>query len=309
MITVIIPTWNARELLKSCLDALAGQTYSDTETLLADDGSTDGSADYVRREFPRVRVVALPVNRGFAAAVNAGLRVARGEYVALLNNDVQPDPRWLGEMLGALAKDEGLGFVGPKILNLRHRAMVEAAGGVLLRNGEARDRGRGAPDGPEFEAPRAVAWVTGAACLFRRAVFDRVGLLDESLGSMWEDVDICLRAQLCGFRGLYVPSAVVYHAVSATWGRDARRRLRLTSRNQNRVLLKTLPWRVLLGCMPRMVLHQEWMTLISLLRRDNWAYIGGKLDFLLGLRDVLRARKIVQKTRTVSDDYMASLIE
>lgn len=308
MISVIVPNWNGRHLLKSCLDSLSRQTERH-EVVFVDDASTDGSAGYVEREFPAVRVVRLRKNSGFAAATNAGIRVADGEYIAFLNNDAEADPHWLAELQQALMRDATLGFVGGKILYKEHSNVIAAAGGRFGRNGSATDFGRGEPDAPIYNVPRPVLWVTGAACMFRRKVFETVGLLDESFGSMWEDVDICLRAQLAGFRGLYVPTAVVYHAVSATWEKDRRRRLYLCSRNECRVLVKNLPRRVLLKCLPHIIAHQLWNGFIAVLCRDNWSYLRGKVDFFLDLRSVCEARQRIQASRTVSDEYILSLLE
>ena len=309
MVSIIVPNWNGKPLLKACLISIAGQSLKDHETIVVDDASTDGSADYVEREFPGVRVVRLGDNRGFAGAVNAGIRVARGEFIALLNNDAEAHPRWLEEMLGAFSKDGTLGFVGPKILDRRHPGTIAAAGGRFSRNGSATDRGRGEPDSGAFNTVRRVLWVTGAACMFRRHVFEVMGLFDESFGSMSEDVDLCFRAQLRGFRGLYVPSAIVHHAVSATWGMNTRRRLYLSSRNENCVIVKNLPRRVLAECLPWIAAHQAWTAMISLLRRDNWSYLRGKLDFFLDLRRVLEARRQIQGARIVRDEYIRAFIE
>jgi len=122
-------------------------------------------------------------------------------------------------------------------------------------------------------------------------------------------VDLCLRAQLRGFRGLYVPSAVVYHAVSATWGKDTRRRLYLSSRNENRVIVKDLPRRILAECLPRIVAHQAWLALQALFLRDNWSYLRGKLGFLLDLPGLCGARRRIQGGRIVRDEYIRSFIE
>jgi GT2 family glycosyltransferase len=309
MVSVIVPNWNGKGLLKGCLGSIENQTYKEHETIVADDGSTDGSADYVQREFPYVRLVQLHRNQGFAAATNAGIRIARGEFLAFLNNDAEAHPKWLAEMVHAIRSDATIGFVGPKILDGREPTKIAAAGGRFSRNGSATDFGRGELDSKAFDRSRPVLWVTGAACMFRRQVFDVVGLLDESFGSMSEDVDICLRAQLKGFRGLYVPFAIVYHAVSTTWEKDARRRLYLSSRNENYVITKDLPRRVLAECLPWIVAHQAFMALRSVLVRDIWSYLRGKLAFFMNFSRVWKARQEIQAGRTVPDAYIRSFIE
>ena len=309
MISIVVTNWNGKHLLKPCLASIMQQTCKDHETIVVDQASSDGSVEYIAREFPWVRLVHLGRHGGYAPAANAGIRAAKGEYIAFLNNDAEARPPWLEEMLRALAGDPKLGFVGAKILDLRRPKVIASAGGRFSRNGSAGDIGRGEPDSAAFDTPRPVLWTTGAACMFRREVFDAVGLFDESFGCMSEDVDICFRAQLRGFRGLYCPSAVVYHAISATWGADTRERLHLCSRNENRVIVKNLPLRVLAECLPRIVAHQAWLAVKSLLRRDNWSYLRGKLEFLLELDRLCRARREIQRGRTVSDEYIRSLIQ
>ncbi len=218
MISVIIPNWNGIRLLPTCLDALRRQTLHGFETIVVDDGSTDGSRELIARDYPEIRVIALPTHRGFAPATNEGIRAARGEIVVLLNNDTEADPRWLEELSAALAADPKAGMAATKLRLFDRRNHLHSAGDYCRINGLPGNRGVWEEDCGQYDDSSGVFAPCAAAAAYRRTMLDEIGLLDEALGSYCEDVDLGWRARLAGYACAYAPRAIVYHQVSATGG-------------------------------------------------------------------------------------------
>jgi GT2 family glycosyltransferase len=216
-VSVIVPNYNGAGLLRDCLGSVARQTYPGVEAIVVDDGSTDESVAIVHDEFPAMTLVQRPRNGGFARAVNAGIHAARGDIVALLNNDAIAEPTWLAELVDALDRHPEAGSVASKIL-LPDGRTVASAGDIFCRRGVPNGRGVWELDVGQFDDEVPVFGACGAACAYRRTMLDEVGLLDERFFMYCEDVDLAFRAQRRGFGCVYAPRAVVRHRVSATGG-------------------------------------------------------------------------------------------
>ena len=216
--SVLIPTWNGKDLLRPCLESLARQTRKDFEVVVADNGSTDGTRDLLAREFGWVRVVALDRNYGFARGVHAAYEAAAGDLIVLLNNDTEAAPTWLEELVSAADDHPDAGYFASKIFLHRDRTRLHSAGDYYGCDGVPGNRGIWESDGPAFSQRGWVFGAQGAACAFRRNLLETVGFFDVDLVSYCEDVDLNWRANLQGFRCLYVPEAQIYHHVSATGG-------------------------------------------------------------------------------------------
>jgi GT2 family glycosyltransferase len=218
MLSVVIPNWNGLRLLPTCLSALRAQTFRAFETVVVDNGSTDGSREFLACEFPEARVLALETNRGFAPAVNEGIRAARGEVVVLLNNDTEADPHWLAEIARALDENPRAGMVACKLRLFDPRDHLHSAGDFCRVDGIPGNRGVWEQDRGQYDDARGVFGACGGAAAYRRAMLDEIGGLDEALESYCEDVDLNWRARLAGYEVAYAPHAIVYHMISATGG-------------------------------------------------------------------------------------------
>jgi hypothetical protein len=210
-ISVVIPNWNGIHLLPTCLRSLHAQRFKDFEVIVSDDGSTDDSPDLIARDYPEVRLLRSPANRGFCQAANAGLRASRGRLVMLLNNDTEADPECLGELAAAMNSDKSLGICAAKLVYSDDPSLINAAGHACRPDGVVVDIGRGRPDGEWFSTPREVLGGSGGAVLYRRRMLDEIGLFDPAFITSVEDVDLDWRAQWAGWRAAYVPTAVVKH--------------------------------------------------------------------------------------------------
>jgi GT2 family glycosyltransferase len=253
-VTVVVPHWNRRNLLESLLKHLRQQVHPILSVVVVDNGSDDGSADCA--EESGARVLRLPSNQGFSRAVNAGLATVKTEYVAILNNDVLPEPDWLHFLIGALeAAGEQAWFACGKLYAPGGTTRLDGSFDLLSRSGCAWRAASGRDDGALWNRGRRIWFAPLTAALFRTKVFGALGLLDESFESYLEDVELGLRCALAGYSGLYVPEARAVHTGSATLGRWHPDTVRRIARNQILLIAKHYPrdwiaqygWPVLVG--------------------------------------------------------------
>ncbi len=219
--SLIVLNWNGRELLTRCLPSVLAQEYPEAEVLVVDNGSTDGSLEWLASAYPQVRLLPQGRNLGYAGGMNAGLRVAQGELIAFLNNDVILRPDWLRQLAGVMVADRRIGVAGCKLLYPEGN-LIQHAGGILRYPLALPDHyGFRQPDTGQFDAIRDVDYVTGAAFVARREMLDQIGAFDEGFYFYFEDTDLCFRARAAGWRVVVVPQAVATHLESATAVRDS----------------------------------------------------------------------------------------
>ena len=280
-VTVIVPVWNRRELLEQLLSNLRAQTLAAAEVLVVDDGSQDDSAELA--ESMGARAIRLGSHGGFARAVNRGIRESRTPLVAIVNNDVKLAPDWLEKLSAALDLD--VWFATGRILQAGDPRRIDATYDALCRGGTAWRVGHGCPDGPLYREPREIRSAPFTAALFRTALFDKVGPLDERFESYLEDVDFGLRCALAGCAGRYVPEAVAWHQGSATLGRWHPETTRRTARNQVFLIAKHYPRRMLLRYAWPIAVAQGLWGLVALRRRRGWWWMRGKVEGLRRFAD------------------------
>ncbi len=221
--TAIIPMWNRAELTRQCVAGLRAQTVPFDRILVVDDGSAE---PYAGED-----VIRFPENRGFAAAVNAGWRAAKTTHVAVINNDVRLDPAWLEQLLTA-----GGWFATGKLYMPNGR--IDGTFDLLSRGGFAWRAGNGRPDGGPWDVPREISMASFTAVLLRTELREKVGYLDESFGTYYEDVEFGVRCRLAGLSGRYVPAATGVHEGSATSGAWSEFSVRQLSTNHARLVAK-----------------------------------------------------------------------
>jgi GT2 family glycosyltransferase len=215
-VVVVIPTWNGRELLDAALSSLARQSLAAAEVIVVDNGSTDGTTAHVKEHWPAASLVALEGNRGFAAAVNAGVAASSSEYVALLNNDMELDPEWLASLVAALDGDPGAGSAASKLRMLREPELLDGAGDLVTWYGATWRRGHGEPDRGQYDDPGVVASPCAGAALYRRQALEQVGGFDERFFLYCEDKDLCRRIRAAAYDVCYEPQATVRHRGGAS---------------------------------------------------------------------------------------------
>jgi GT2 family glycosyltransferase len=299
-ISVIVVNWNGKHFLDTCLTALGRQSFTDFEVILVDNGSADGSEEYVRANFPEVRLLALEENRGFTGGNIAGWKEARGELIILLNNDTEVHPRWLEEIHGAsLAYPEAGGFAC-KMLMFDERTRIDNCGFELAATGTSFDLGRGRTDGPEWSRPREVFGACGGAAVYQRSMLEKVGFFDDDFFMTFEDVDLNFRAQLQGFKCIFVPGAIVYHHLRGTMRKHNARQIFFSQRNNEYFYLKNMPLPLLLRFIPRRILYEAGACTYFCLLGQAGPFFKAKLDVVRNLGPLLRKRKQVQGKRTLA---------
>lgn len=301
LLSVIIPNWNGVRFLQTCLDALRSQTYPRVEVIVVDNASTDGSPAFIADHYPEMRLLALPENRGFTGACNAGFDAAQGELVALLNNDTQVAPTWAAEAVAAFERHPEAGLVASKMLLFDQRDTLHAAGDLMRTNGLPGNRGVWTPDGPQYSAEEYVFSACGGASIYRRALLDAIGVLDDDFFFSLEDVDLSWRAQLSGWRCVYAPRAVVYHHLSATGGGATASYY--NGRNLMWLIAKNMPG-PLLRRYGRQIVRAQLRIAKKALRAWRGeaarARLRGMLAGLWGLPRALRKRRAIQRMRSES---------
>jgi GT2 family glycosyltransferase len=249
-VSVVIVSWNARPLLERFLPSVVATSYPDLEIILADNASTDGSAEWVEATFPQVKVVRHPENWRFCRGNNAAIPHTSGKYVALLNNDVEVPPDWLDPLVATMEERDDVGAVQPKLVQLEDPTQFEyagAAGGFLDAFGYPFARGRlfGTleRDEGQYDDSRDIFWATGAAVLLRRQALDEVGLLDERFEMHMEEIDLCWRLWRGGWRVRVEPASVVRHLGGGSLPQGDPQKTYYNFRNSFLLLHKNLPSR------------------------------------------------------------------
>jgi len=211
LVSIVVLNYNGIHHLKACLDSLLRTDYPNFEIILVDNGSTDGSVDFVRMNYPMVKIVQLRRNIFTAGGYMAGVLAARGEYVAILNNDIEVDPKWLKALMKYMLKMPWVAAADPKFKDFFRRDLFEnsaAAGRWLDYFGNNCTRGVWELDRGQYDKP---AYIIGVLTLFRRDILLKVGGFDTSYLFGYEDMDVGWRLYLAGYKVLYVPEAVIYH--------------------------------------------------------------------------------------------------
>jgi GT2 family glycosyltransferase len=300
-VCVVIPNWNGAHLLRDvCLPALAHQTFRDFSVIVVDNGSSDGSTQYIATAWPSVELVRLERNHGFAGAVNRGIEASRSEFVALVNSDIELEPSWLKHAVAALDQLPSAGCVTGKILQFKDRALIASAGDTITWDAICDGRGRGQPDMGQFDADEPVFSGTGAASLYRRCAFDVVGVFDEDFFAYLEDIDWGFRAQLAGFSCWYTPKARSYHMGRATTNRLSGLLVFLLIRNTLWLAIKNFPAPILLRNFPRILLVPGLRSYRNMREGIIWPVAHAWLSAAAGLPKMLRKRRSIQSRRHVT---------
>jgi GT2 family glycosyltransferase len=246
LVSVIVLSLNSAGVIRPCLDSLRQSDYPNLEILVVDNGSADGTPEIVAREYPGVRLVRLPRNRGYAGGMNVGLKAARGEIFIPLNDDTIIPPAMVREQIQPLLRDPKVAIVGCKIL-FPDRKTIQHAGGAILPNGLTRHFGYKEEDLGQWDEPREVDYVTGCSVAIPRRIFEQFGLLDDHyFPAYYEEVDFSAKVVKAGYKIVYQPGAFLYHLESRVEGRYSPRFLYYYNKSRWRFVLKNFSARQIL---------------------------------------------------------------
>lgn len=319
---VIIPTFNGKHLLGTCLDSLRAQTYRDFKVLVVDDASADETISYLNTQYPEVDTYSLPENSGFARAVNAGLRnilkAYRPKYIAVLNNDTRVDPEWLSALVQRMSSAPKTAAVASNMFFAQHPDVINSQGGTLDWNGDGYDVNFGLRKEYGKKEPESVFSACWGAALINTETLEEIGLLDESFGAYFEDLDWSWRAHLFGYDILFEPRAVVLHDHSASYRGHQYRKLYFCKRNALRAALKNYGRREL----PRQLGHiflGYWFSIVGYFQTSKHhlplpkKFLFVTIPFaalawnLIRFPQTLILRKNVQKKRKAPDGDIFAL--
>jgi len=315
-LTVIVVNWNGRGHLGTCLGSVIAQGLAGVEIIMVDNGSTDGSIDFVRQNYgDRVSIIAHDRNIGYSRGLNDGIRAARGRYLMALNNDTEVAPGCLAALIEVADLHPNAGSLATKILSFSDRSLIDNVGHLLYPDGLSRGRGRLEIDRGQYDREEEVLLPSGCAVLLRRAMLADVGLLDDDLFAYCDDTDLGLRARLAGWHCRYVPTAVVYHKYSAATAAYSPLKAFLVERNRVWVAVKCLPASLLIvspvftllrfatqawgavrgqGAAGRFTSDHSSVELVRVLGRAIVAATRGLPDALRKRREVQRKRRIIR---------------
>ena len=308
-LSIVIPNWNGKRFLVTCLDSLRRQTYAALTVIIVDNASSDGSQALIRDAYPEVRLIELTENQGFTGACNIGIQAAESEIVALLNNDTEVDERWAGKVMAAFAARPEVGIVASKMLLFDQRDRFHTAGDYFTIDGRAGNRGAWELDAGQYDRGEYVFSACGGAAAYRQSMLAEIGALDDDFFFLLEDADLAWRAQLAGYKVWYAPGAIVYHHLSASGGGvtasyfDGRNGIWLLAKNMPAGLLRKYARRILAR-----QLSLAWTALKAWRGREARARLRGMTRGVLTLPGALAKRRRVQALKRVSEDTLDKML-
>jgi GT2 family glycosyltransferase len=299
--SIVIPNWNGIKFIGMCLDSIALSTFKDYEVIVVDNGSSDGSKELVAEKYPWVRHIKLPDNMGFAIACNEGIKAAKSDYICLLNNDIEVDPDWMAELYEGMERHPECGMGTSKMMFLDNRDVFYNTGDLFHIWSMGGGRGQGQKDVGQYDIEEYVFGACAGAGVYRRELFEKIGLFDDDFFIFAEDVDLNLRSQLVGMKSIYLPKAKVYHIGTATVGLYSDRYVYLCKRNDVFVLIKNFSLRLYFKHLYSILKHQFHDIKYFCYRGQGHILLKSKMGVLKMLIPMLARRSRIQNIRTVPD--------
>jgi GT2 family glycosyltransferase len=306
-VSLIIINFNGKTLLDECFHAIKAQTFRDFETIVVDNASSDGSAEAISSLLPEARLIRNRKNVGFSGGLLMGFENAAGDYISVLNNDVIIDPSWLGKLVKAMDEHPEAGICASKIMAYGTDIIDSAGDGysTVLKGFKRGER----EHGTAFERPEYVFGACAGAALYRRRMIEETGFFDKDFFLIHEDTDMNLRAQIAGWKVLFVPDAVVYHKVRSTIGHMSDTAVYYTLRNNEFVRMKNVPIGIIFRYLPLLIIYAFMeFVFFSIRHRRFGLYVRAKADALRYMPAMLRKRSEVMKTKRVNNSYLRSII-
>jgi hypothetical protein len=307
-LSIVVPNWNGIQFVGMCLDSLQRSHFSGYEVIVVDNGSIDGSRELVRDRYPWVRHILLPDNMGFAIACNEGIKAARGDYIILLNNDIEVEPDWMHELYEGMERHPECGMGTSKMMFLHDRESFYNTGDLFHAWSSGGGRGQGERDVGQYDKEEYVFGACAGAGIYRRSLFETIGLFDEDFFIFAEDVDLNMRAQMSGLKTVYLPRAKVYHIGTATVGLYSDRYVYLCKRNDVFVLVRNYSLRMYFKYLLTILKHQFRDIPYFTYRGQGLVLLRSKIAALKMLPTMLTRRLHIQRLRTVPDAELEPFI-
>ncbi len=307
MISIVIPNYNRFDLLRKCINSILCQKNSEYEIIVVDNGSEE--KEQVSYD-PKVKYIWLESNMGFSKAVNEGISQAKGELIALLNNDTEVELDWIDKIYEVFNENEDILFATCKIKNFFRKDLLDDAGDIILSSGKVYKVGHREEDIGQYDKQKYAFGASGAASIYRREFFERVGYFDEDFFAYLEDADISFRANLYGYRCLFISDAVVYHIGSATTGSVYNDfTVYYLGRNTILLILKNFPLKVIISSALAIVVHFFSLQVFFTFKGYGISFFKGVLDALRMSKNMLSKRQEVMRKRAISDFEIMGLLK
>lgn len=306
-VAVVILNWNGKKFLQQFLPSVTASTYKNYVVVVGDNASDDDSVNFLTTHYPQIKIIRNPVNEGFAKGYNTVLRQVQADYFVLLNSDVEVEPGWIEPVIALMESDPAIAACQPKILSYNDKTFFEyagACGGWLDAYGYPFSRGRVfdvcEKDGHQYEDVQQIFWATGAALFIRASLFNEMGGFDEYFFAHQEEIDLCWRLQLAGYKIFVQPSSVVYHVGGGTLPMGNKTKVFLNFRNNLVMLTKNLspaealfkiPFRIVLDSIAawKGLLSGRGITFIAILKAHlhywKWVFFHRKKSVFKGNRN------------------------
>ncbi len=307
-ISIVVPNWNGIKFIGMCLDSIALSDFEGYEVIVVDNGSSDGSRELVAEKYPWVRHILLPENMGFAKACNDGIKAARGEYVVLLNNDIEVEADWLRELHEGMERHPECGMGTSCMMFLDERDVFYNTGDLFHAWSSGGGRGQGEKDVGQYENEEYVFGACAGAGVYRKSMLDVIGLFDEDFFIFAEDVDLNMRAQAQSYKTVYLPRAKVYHIGTATVGLYSDRYVYLCKRNDVYVLIRNFSLKMFFKYLRSILRHQFQDVPYFTYRGQGVVLLRSKLTVLKMLIPMFLRRFKIQSLRTVPDSEIEKII-
>ncbi len=292
VVSVIIPNYNGKKYLEPCLSNLFMSDYPNIEVIVVDNASTDDSVRFLKTDYPQVKIIGFIRNTGFAYACNAGIKSASGEYIFLLNNDVELKPDYLSMLMDTLLERSEYTMATGKIMRFYNKTLIDAAGDGLTVGGEPYNRGHDQPDDGRFDKMEQIMGVCAGAAVYKKDVFEKIGGFDEDFFAYMEDVDLNLRALISGFKSVYVPQAVCFHHGNATFGTLSPIHVFLTNRNKIYYILKNFRMKWIFEHMAQIWNHQLEMAKLFSLTQKGGSFFKSRVSAIKKIPKMIFKRHV-----------------
>lgn len=309
LVYCVIPNWNGKDSVGDAIESLQKQSQPCT-VVVVENGSTDGSLEYIAQNYPDVVLLEQPKNLGFAEGVNVGIRYAIGEgadYIALFNNDATADKDWLKHLVAALDAKPKAGLATCKFMDIT-RKHLDSTGDQYTTWGLPYPRGRGEPVSNIYDTQNWVFGGSGGASLYRTTMLQKIGLFDKNFFAYYEDIDISFRAQLAGWKAYYEPRAVAYHQIGATSSKIKGFTTLQTMKNLPMLFWKNVPFSLLYIMWPRFSVAYLSFLVSAIQRGQGGSALKGLLlSWWYGPKKLVERWRI-QHHRTVPTSYIRSIL-
>lgn len=307
LVSAIVVNYNGKKFLKECIESLSNQTYQPIEIILVDNASTDGSTELINKLFPSVNIIKLNANKGFTGGNIEGLKHVKGEYIFLVNNDVVLDKECIYNLVLSMEKSPEIGIGAVKML-VYGTNIIDSAGDGFSTALKGFKRGEGL-NSSNFDKEEFVFGACAGAAIYKREMINEIGFFDDDFFIIFEDVDLNFRAQLYGWKVLFIPSAIAHHRVRSTIGMLTDTAVFYSLRNCELVRIKNIPLSIFIQYFPFFVLA-EFLDLLyfAIKNRKIKLYIKAKISVLKIMPSMLKKRDTIMERRRVSNKYLKNLM-